>query len=373
VAINFLTTSDFIAQATVAAQSALSSLVDFSVGSIPGAFMNAIGATAQTIQAQNQYLLSTARLATCVGSAVDAFVGDYGLTRLPAVAASGQVTFTRYANSQPVLIAPGSEVSTTDGLNAYTVQTDTGNSYWNAGMSGYLMPSGLLSITLPIIATVAGAGSNVAANTITSINDGIAVNQVTNTLALTNGVNAESDDELKARFANYINTRSQATQAAVEYAITTVQQNLSYQIAENVAADGSPNAGSFEVFLDDGTGTPPSTLIANVSNAISVVKPLGIRFAVVPCIVVPAVVTMTVYPLPGYAKTDIVGPAIEAIEAYVNSLGVGNSLAASNLNFVVMSLEGVAKTESLLLNGSNVDIGGGLGQSVHIVTAPVVS
>jgi len=67
-----------------------------------------------------------------------------------------------------------------------------------------------------VLAEVAGSSGNVQANTITLISAAISgVDTVTNALAFTNGIDAETDAALRARFQNYINTRCQATAAAI--------------------------------------------------------------------------------------------------------------------------------------------------------------
>ena len=99
-----------------------------------------------------------------------------------------------------------------------------------------------------------------------------------NTRPLQNGLNAEFDDAFRARFRDFIQSRSRATPLAVGNAIGTVQQGLQYAIAENVDAAGSARTGNFVVTVDDGSGAPSSSLLQLVTTAVEAVRPLGSTF-----------------------------------------------------------------------------------------------
>ena len=58
-------------------------------------------------------------------------MADFGLTRLPAVAATGQVTFSRFTNTLQAVVPFGSLVQTADGSQKFTVVTDATNSGYN--------------------------------------------------------------------------------------------------------------------------------------------------------------------------------------------------------------------------------------------------
>ncbi|MDT8871624.1 baseplate J/gp47 family protein [Komagataeibacter rhaeticus] len=62
-------------------------------------------------------ILSVTRLATSIGSDVDSFVQDFGLTREAGTAATGTVTFTSFTpSSQSATIAVGTTVKTASSL-----------------------------------------------------------------------------------------------------------------------------------------------------------------------------------------------------------------------------------------------------------------
>jgi phage-related baseplate assembly protein len=197
------------------------------------------------------------------------------------------------------------------------------------------------------------------------------IDTVTNTVAFSNGIDAETDAALKARFANFINTRDKGTEAAVEYAVQSLQQGLTYSVAENVDTQGNYRPGNFVVTIDNGTGAPPSGLLSQVYAAIDAVRPIGSTFAVQAPTVVTANIGLTITAAAGYTKANLIGPVASAIEAYVDELGMANALAYFSLAQVPFSVAGVAKIEGLTVNSGTADIGGAAGTVVRAGTVTV--
>src|SRR3954451_19469586 len=71
-------------------------LVDLSVGSVLRSLLEANASLALWIQWLTLRLLQATRAATCSGSDLDSWMGDFSLSRLTAVPSRGEVTFTRY-------------------------------------------------------------------------------------------------------------------------------------------------------------------------------------------------------------------------------------------------------------------------------------
>src|SRR6185437_13430089 len=224
------------------------------------------------------------RLSTSIGSDVDTFVGDFGLTRLPAVAATGTVTFSRYTASISSVITPyftatgtvnpnGVQVLTADLSQSFGVTTDVNLATWNAGMGGYFLPANTTSIDVPVQAITPGSAGNIQPGAISLITVAVpGVDFVTNSTVFSNGTDGESDASLKERFTIFVATRAEATLAAVKAAITSVQDGLSYSVIENTLPTGTAQPGFFTVTVDDGTGTPPTALITAVYEAIDAIR-----------------------------------------------------------------------------------------------------
>lgn len=358
--------SAMVQNMAAAAQGVNPALTDFEIGSVELALVEGSAANALWLQWLIVQLMMRQRLSTSFGDDVDTFVGDYSLTRLPGVSATGAVTLTRFFATESATVLVGSNVKTGDGSQTFTITADTTNGLYSAAVTdpsgnvvgGYIIPANTASATVPIQAQVVGTVGNVSANTITLLATGISgVDTVTNSLGLTNGLDAESDAELKARFVNYIASLSKATQGAIAAAIAGVQQGLTFSIAANTDTDGTFKPGKFTVTIDDGTGSPPGSLLTLVSNAIQPVRSLCETFAVQgPAVqTVPIVLTITV--AAGYVKANIIGPVAQAITAYVNTLPIGVSLPFSRIASLAYGVSpGITNVSSITVNGTTADI-----------------
>lgn len=126
---------------------------------------------------------------------LDEFVRLFGFTRFPAKRASGMVTFERTtASPADILIPVGSQITSTGG-SSVVVQTVT----------PALLVTGETSIDIPVQALVGGTTGNVPANSLRfRVSPLAGISSFTNTVALTGGADAESDDQLRSRFIRTI-------------------------------------------------------------------------------------------------------------------------------------------------------------------------
>jgi len=362
--LSLLNFTALVQQMAAAIQGACSTLLDFTVGSVLLAITQGVASVQLWLQWLILLVWQRARLSTCSGADCDSWGADFGFFRLPAVDATGSVTFSRFNASLPALIPLNAQVKTADGSQSYLVTKDTANPLWNSGQGGYLVPANTASATVPIQAVTPGTAANVQPGTITLLGSAVpAVDTVTNSVALTNGVDAESDAAFKARFINYLASLSKATLAAIQYAISTVQQGLTADIEEV--------AGSFSVYVDDGSGNPPSSTLTAVSEAIEPVRGLGISYAVHGPTLVSATIVLTITAASGYQHANLVGPVATAIETYVNTLPIGSPLSYFRLAAVAYSVVGVDTVEGLTLNGGTSDIGGAGQQVVKVASCTV--
>lgn len=346
-------------------QGACQYLIDFNPGSILLSVAEASSSVGLWMQWLILQVMLITRLATSTGTDVDSWVGDFSLTRLPPVYATGAVTFSRFTNTTQALILPGAQIKSADGTQPFIVIADATQGTWNATLGGYVIAAGVSSGNVTVQAQNPGVQANVLSGTITLIASAIPfVDTVTNSLAFTTGINAETDAALQARFANYIQTRSRATLAAIAYAISVVQQGLSWTIDENVNAALVYMPGNFVVTVDDGTGTPPASLLTAVSLSVSSYRPIGSTWTVQG----PSVTTATISfsfttnpttnkaaPFGSYAS--MIAAVQAAVVAYVNAIPDGSPLVYSRIAGVAYSVDpSIVAVESVLLNGSNVDI-----------------
>lgn len=341
-----------------AVQGKAAQLLDLSVGSALRAVLEANASIALWIQWLILLVLQTTRAATSNGTDLDSWMADFTLTRLPASAANGIVTFSRFTPTSAALIQAGALVRTADGSQSFSVVAVTTSSAWNAALSGYVIPAGTASLDVPVTAVVPGSAGNVQAGSVTQLATAISgVDTVSNAAPFAGGLDAESDAAFRARFANFIESRSRATPVAIGYAISSIQQGLQYTIAENADTQGDYVPGSFVVTVDDGTGNPPTSLLQTVSTAIEAVRPVGSVFTVRAPDVVIANVSMIITVAPGTVKTQITGPVTAAITAYIDALPIAAPLAWSRLAQLAYAANAaVTNVTGVVLNGGTADL-----------------
>lgn len=340
-----------------ATQAAANSLLDFSVGSILRAVAQAVAGQLLWLQAIILQVLTLARAATSVGADLDSWCADFGFARLPARAATGQVTFSRFTATQQGVVPVGATVQTADGSQTFAVTVDTGNSAYDAGLGGYVILANTASVNVPVRAATAGTGGNVQAGTISVITSSISgVDSVTNAAAFLNGADAEPDADFRARFVLYLASLSKATKAAIGSAVRGVQQGLNYTITENENYDGTPNKGHFYVVVDDGTGQASVDLLAAVGIAIEAVRPFTGTFAVFEPSPLTANVGMNVVPATGYVEATVVGAVGVALTNFLNGLKLGVSVPYTQLASVAYGVPGVQNVTGVTLNGGTADL-----------------
>ena len=350
--------STLVQQQALAIQSKTRALIDFTSGSILRATVEAVAAVTLWLQGLILQVLTLTRASTSSSTDLDSWVQDYGVTRLGAASASGYVTFSRLTNTVAAVIPVGAKVQTFDAAQSYSVVADVLNASYSANVSGYLVPVGVSSLTVPVKADIPSAASNVVAGAIGVMSSSISgVDIVSNTLPISGGTDAETDAALRLRFITYIQSLSRATKSAIGYAVTSMQLGLSYAILENVNLDGSPNLGFFCLIIDDGSGAPTTTLQQQVYGAVDLVRPVGCRFAVFPPTIVTVSVSCQLTMAQGYAYADVIAAVGTALSGYVNTLDIGEALRYTRLAQIAYDASpGVLNVSALLLNGATADV-----------------
>src|SRR4051812_1360219 len=103
-ALQTYTFNQIVSGIATATQAAGASLLDFGVGSILRAIAQAVAGQMLWIQAIVLQLLTLTRASSSVGADLDSWCADFGFARLPARAATGQVTFSRFTATQQAVV-----------------------------------------------------------------------------------------------------------------------------------------------------------------------------------------------------------------------------------------------------------------------------
>ena len=357
--------TQIVSNIAVAMQARATVALNFTVGSVLRAIAEATAGVVLWLQAIVIQLLTLTRAATSSGTDLDSWMADYGVTRLAATYASGQVTFSRFTATQQAVIPINAAVQTSDGTQRFIVAIDATNSAYSATLGGYVMPANTASLSVPVIAVNSGIQGNVLAASIAVLSTAIpGVDTVTNASAFANGIDAESDMALRLRFVLYLASLSKATKLAVGYAITNVQQGLTYTLTENYDYAGNFKPGSFYAVVDDGTGYPSTDLLAAVGTAVEAGRGLGITYAIFAPSVETANVSLTITSAAGYSHAAVVGAVGIALTNFINGLKLGASLPYTQLASVAYSVPGVANASAILLNGATSDLAANQKQKV---------
>jgi len=367
--LNTQTFTQLVQNQAAAIQTKTAALVDFTVGSVLRAVVEATSAVALWLQAVALQVMSLTRAATSNKSDLDSWMADYSFVRLGANAATGLVTFSRFTPTLQAVVPLGATMQTGDGSQQFTVILDETNPNWSAALQGYVIAPGVSSIAVLVRAVNASTASNVLANTVTVLTTQIAgVDFINNAGAFTGGSSPESDAAFRARFAVFIDGLRAGTRAAVANAILGLQVGVAYSIVEDQTLAGVYQPGFFYVVIDDGSGNPPSTLLTAAYAAIDAIRPITITFATFAPVIVTADVSMTIGTATGYDHNTVVGQVAQAITVYLDSQTVGAGafgfiptggpavLSYFRLAQIAMDVEGVTDISSYTLNLGTADI-----------------
>lgn len=349
-----------VEQSAAAVQGSAAQLLDFTAGSVLRAILEANASLALWLQWLILLVLQTTRLATSSGADADSFGADFGMLRLPAVAAQGSVTFSRYTPSMAALIPAGALVTTADSTTQFTIGIDRTNSAWAAAQNGYLLGAGVGAVTVPIAATVAGSAGNVLPGTVSLIASALpGVDAVTNSLGLTGGLDAESDASFRLRFQSFIDSRNRATLQAITYAATSLRQGVTCTVQENADGTGAFVPGRFVVTVDDGSGAPAAVLLTSIQSAVDAVRPVGSIFSVSAPTRLPADIALTLTLEAGANSAATIAAVSAGVTSFVNTLPVGAGLAYTRLAQVAYDASPtVINVTGLTLQGGTADIAG---------------
>jgi uncharacterized phage protein gp47/JayE len=348
-----------------AAQAAASTALDLLVGSTLRAIFEAVAGLSLWLQWQNVQVLQMARLATASGTDCDSFVADFPLFggRLTGVASSGPVNLGRYTATQAVQVPVGTLVKTNDGTQSFTVTLDTGNAAYQADPSGatqgwFSLGVGITSLNVSVTNNAVGTAGNVLAGTIGLIaSSAPGLDTVTNESAFTNGMNAEADAALKARFALWFSSLSKGTPAAIDAAVADVAQNLTWSQVNNYDAGGNYAPGTVTVVIDDGSGATPSSTVALAATAVQAVRAATINAYVIAATPLTATINMTLITAANTSHAAAVTAVQAALASYIGGLAVGAALPYTRLAQLAYDASGaITNITGLTLNGGTADL-----------------
>jgi uncharacterized phage protein gp47/JayE len=358
--LSLLTAFQIVSQFAAAAQAACSTPLNFAVGSVLLSIAQANASVYQWLQWLIVIVAGKTRASTSYGADLDTWLFQFnGFTRNAAVASSGQVQYFRNTATQPAVIPLVDSngypvvVQTEGGTATFQVIADTTNSLWSASLQAYVIPAGTQTGLVSVQAQTAGSGGNVLANTITFMGTDIPyTDTVTNPSAFTNGVDAETDVAVRARFGLFISSLERGTPLSLQYAAQSVQANVVAEVQQNTPANGFST-----VTIDDGSGDPPGSLISACQAAVNAYTAAGtVSYVVGPTKVVANIeMTLTV---PAGSESSTYEPDIAAaLATFINALPVGAALPYSRIAQIAYdAAPAILNVTNITLNAGTIDL-----------------
>ncbi len=339
-------------------QAASRQLLDLTVGSVLRAVLEANASVALWMQWLILQVLQTTRASTSNAGDLDSWMADFSVVRLPSSASSGIVTFSRFTALAAALVPVGALVRTSDGTQTFAVTASPANPAYSPAQNGYVLAAGIASLDVSVQAQTAGSAGNVLAGSVSMLATAMpGIDSVSNLASFQNGVDPESDEALRNRFTNYLDSRSRATPLAIGYAITSIQQGLLYSILENQDTSGAWRPGSFVVTVDDGSGSPPASLLTTVASALESVRPVGVIYGIQP----PSVVNVAVSAILDIAATaerpSVITNVSSAITGFIDTLPIGAMLPLTRIPQLAYAADpAVLNVSYVQINGASADV-----------------
>ena len=260
-------------------------------------------------------------------------IAAFGIYPLGATYATGTVMFMAPGPAtQAVGIPAGTLIQTTGGVQFTTV-------------SAVALASGATYVNTGVTAVSGGTTGNVPASGINQILSGLSYPlSVTNPLATAGGANAESLAGTLTRFAAAVAAPGVASPVAVANGAIGVYSGTESVKFSNcyepwIASSGVSGMG-FQLYIDDGTGTASTALVAAVQTAISGTpgfRPAGVPFAIMSATPNYATVMVSGSMLPQFdsASGTITTAVSSALQSYVGGFVFDQTLFQGNLSAVV--------------------------------------
>lgn len=285
---------------------------------------------------------------------------------LPAVRATGQITFT----ASP---APTTAINIPAGTQVATAASSTSPEKVYETLSACTIGVGTTTTTATVACTVAGTNGNTGTNTIVVLKQPVSgVVSVANASPLTNGDEQETEDSRRKRFTDYIASLTRGTSRALSFAARTAKLlDADGLVTERVVQagvtepPGTGPAGTSTVYIHNGVDGASANLITEAQRIIDGYtqadgtlvpgyKAAGVIITVAAATVITQDVTATVVTRPGYDTSTVKAAIEEAITVYLASLELGQDLIRYELVERIMGVEGVYNITSLTVPAADV-------------------
>lgn len=284
------------------------------------------------------------------GQYLDEHVKDVGLIRRPGARAQGLVTF---ASLVDLVIPAGTTLSTEAGLEFWTEADAVLTPPAEQPDPDFPEPG---TATVSIIALDVGRDYNVSPNTITELpREFQNLVTITQADALTGGLDAESDDELKNRF--FARQRNQSGAGNPEnYKAWALEVN-GVKAAKVFRATPSP--GSVTVAIAAQDGVPSPEMVTAVQDNVDSQANVLANNVVVPATALPIDITGVLTLMPDTLLADVQAAYEASVTTYLETLfyhPTDEPVRYSTLYQTLLNTPGVLDVTDFLVNGAVANI-----------------
>jgi len=353
------TFQDFVDGQKTAIYNKFTGIIDYGIGSVLLSSLEANSSVATYLQRLILEVLARTRAATSTGADLDSFVADFGFSppRFGETASTGTLTFSRFTNTTQALVPVGS-IAQTANNDQFIVVADTTNPAYSVPLSAYVLAIGISSVSVLANSLAAGSGANALAGTITQIAQALpGVDTVTNAADFSGGDIQETDEAVRARFILWVASLSKATKAAVIYAASSFSPLIEVNLVENMSYADVAQPGYFYLVVYNGDTALSVPDIDTVTNLVDAVRPLTSTFGVFNASVVTSNINIILSLNAGYTTGSVTTPVTTAATNYINGLGIGQTLAFSQLVAKVQDASpGINYVSTLTINGGTANL-----------------
>lgn len=283
---------------------------------------NAVAAAIEGLYQHQQWIVRQILPDTADSDYLERWAGLYGITRKPAVAASGTITFSATSGG---LIPAGTAASSANGavfvtLNSRVIATNgtlaVASAAQQAGTSGNLAVASVL--------TLAAAPAGIA-------------NQATVSIAMMGGTESESDTDLLTRLLQRLRRPPHGGNANdyLSWALSVAG------VAEAYVYPLRRGLGTVDVVVQSVSGGLPSAqLMSDVQAVINLAKPVTANCLVLAATHIPVAIT-AVLTLSSGTLAQAQAMINSGLSAYFSQLKPGDSVIKSRLTAIISDTAGV--------------------------------
>ena len=333
-----------IVSSTLSAIGQRTGLTNFNVGSVVRTLAEVYAEVVAELYAFGAEMLKQGFLDTATGFWLDRKASEYGLIRKPAIKTEGRVVFSRK-------VARNTNVSIPSGSIVTTPKDQSGKEYRFFTTEDAILPSGQLSVTVPVIAETAGSAFNVGPWSITLMKTYVAgvdaVSNPTDWMSIV-GADEEKDSALRQRCFLAWEELSQGgtARAYVSWALSV--PGVKSAFVDDTLPRGE---GTVDIYIMGEAGPPDPALLASVQDVVDQNRPITADAQVRSPQVVSVNISVSVVPRSGYdilsleaeirRRVSVFFGDIEDTTLTILPLGVGQDVIVSQLIGIIMAVPGM--------------------------------